>query len=142
MSAPSIPAILAGIEARLETIAGLMTVSDVRPGQVNPPAAVVGVPPIPDYWGAMKRGVFELEPTIMVLTSTAVDRPGQLSLAEYANPTGSSSVVAAIYASRTLGGVVDDCYVREFRPLGIDEVGVIGYYGGIFTLYVVAQGGS
>ena len=141
MSAPTIAAVLAGIETRLETISGLH-VSDVKPGQIVPPAAVVGVPPIPDYWGSMKRGYFELEPTVMVLTSTAVDRPGQLTLAAYANPTGTSSIVAAIYGDRTLGGTVDDCYVRDFRPLGIDEVGVIGYYGGIFTLYVVAQGGS
>lgn len=141
MTAPSIPAVLAGIETRLETITGLH-VSDVKPGQIVPPAAVVGVPPITDYWTSMKRGAFELEPTVMVLVSTAIDRPGQLALAAYANPTGASSVVAAVYADRTLGGVVDDCYVRDFRPLGIDEVGVIGYYGGIFTLYVVAQGGT
>jgi len=141
MTAPSIPDILSGIETRLETISGLH-VSDIKSGQIVTPAAVVGVPPITDYWAAMKRGTFELEPTIMVLTSTAVDRPGQLALAAYANPTGTSSVVAALYGDRTLGGAVDDSYVRDFRPLGIDEVGVIGYYGGIFTLYVVAQGGT
>ena len=102
---------------------------------------MVGVPPIDDYWTSMKRGAFELSPTVMVLTSTAIDRAGQRSLAAFADPTGSSSVVAAIHGDRTLGGTVDSCHVQSFRPLGIDEVGTVGYYGGIFTLYVVAAGG-
>lgn len=144
MTAPSITAIMDGIETRLNTIVSdpQLRVSDIRPGQVQPPIAVVGIPPISDYWTAMKRGAFEIEPTITVLVSASIDRPGQRLLASFANPTGAASIVAAINSDPTLGGIVGGCYVRDFRPLGIEEVGVIGYWGGIFTMYVAAEGGT
>lgn len=137
--APSIEDIMLGIEARLGTIDGLR-VSEVIQDQINPPQAMVGVPPIPNYHATMGRGKFTVEPTVTLFVSAGVDRVGQLALAEYANPTGAKSVVAAIEGDRTLGGVVDDCIVIDFQPLGLEEVGQIGYYGGTFRLRVVASG--
>lgn len=128
-----------GIEARLGTIDGLR-VSEVIQDQINPPQAMVGVPPIPNYHATMGRAKFTVEPTVTLFVSAGVDRVGQLAMAEYANPTGTRSVVAAIEADRTLGGVVDDCIVIDFQPLGLEEVGQIGYYGGTFRLRVVASG--
>lgn len=136
---PTIADIMRGIEARLETIPGLR-VSDVTPDQINPPAAIVGVPPIPAYHATMARGRMTVEPTVTVLVSAAIDRVGQLALAEYANPTGAKSIAAAIEGDRTLGKVVEDCIVTSFRPLGLEDVGVIGYYGGEWTLRAVAAG--
>jgi hypothetical protein len=141
MTAPSIPDIMSGIETRLATISGLF-VSEIHPAQIVPPIAVVGVPAIPSYHLAMRAGSFEINPTVMVLVSATVDVAGQHQLAAYANPTGSSSVKTAIEGDRTLGGVVDDCLVESFRPLGLDEVNTIGYWGGVFTLAVYAQGGT
>jgi len=140
MAAPTIEQVMLGIEARLATITGLNT-SEIYPGQVTTPSAVVGVPPIPDYHLAMGRGAFELEPTITVLVSTAMDQAGQIALAGYANPTGASSISEAILGDKTLGGVVASCHVRSFRPTEL-EWGAVTYYGGIFTLYVVAEGGT
>lgn len=137
--APSIVDVMTGIEARLETIPGLRT-SEYIPDQINPPVAIVGVPPIPDYHVTMGRGRFLLEPTVTILVSAALDRTGQRALAEYANPTGERSIVAAIEADKTLGGAVHDCIVVSFNPLGLEDVGSIDYYGGIFTLRVVASG--
>ena len=139
MAAPTIAQILAGVETRLATIDGLR-VSDIVPDQINPPAAIVGVPEIPDYHATQRRGYFIVSPTVTVLVSAALDRVGQMKLADYASPAGALSVVSAIEADRTLGGVVDDCIVTSFRPLGLEEVGLIGYYGGLFTLRVAAQG--
>lgn len=133
--------IMDGLEARLATITGLR-VSDVSPGQINPPCAIVGVPPVDNYhatFGANGRVTLD-SVTITVLTSAAVDRIGQRLLAGYANPTGDTSVKAAIEADKTLGGVVDDCIVTASRPLGLEEVGVIGYFGGVFNLRVIARG--
>jgi hypothetical protein len=135
----SITAVMDGLEVRLKTIAGLR-VSDVKPGQINPPQAVIGVPDIPEFYAAMKRGTTLINPTITVLTSATVDRIGQRALAGYADPSGDLSIVAAIMADPTLGGACDDCIVSSFRPLGIDEVGVIGYFGGVFTLTVTGSG--
>lgn len=139
MAAPTILQVMQGIETRLATITGLR-VNDVIPDQINPPQAIVGVPPIPRYHATMQRGRFQLEPTVTVLVSAALDRVGQEALAEYANPTGAKSIITAIEADKTLGGVVDDCIVTSFRPLGLEEVGLIGYYGGVFDLQVIAQG--
>jgi hypothetical protein len=138
--APTIEQIMDGLEARLATISGLR-VSDVSPGQINPPCAVIGVPPITEYHATFGSGRMTLNDlTITVLVSATLDRVGQKSLASYANPAGATSIKAAVEADKTLGGVVDDCVVMSFRPLGIEEVGVIGYFGGVFQLRAIAIG--
>lgn len=139
MAAPKLTDIMDGLEARLKTIQGLRTAA-FHAAQINPPEAVIGVPPVPNYHATFARGKFQIEPTILILTSAAYDRAGQRALADYANPTGALSINAAIEGDRTLAGVVDDCIVVDFRPLGHEEVGLIGYYGGIFTLRVIATG--
>lgn len=136
--AATLAQIMTGVETRLQTIAGLRT-NDVSPGSITPPCAIVGVPPV-DYDRAMAGGLMELHMTITVLVSAAMDRAGQQALAAYANATGSSSVKAAIDAGPTLGGVVDGCKVENFRPLGLEEVGQIGYFGGVFEIYVFGSG--
>jgi len=137
--APTIEQVMLGIETRLKTISGLR-VEEFAPDQINPPQAVIGVPPVPSYHATMGRGRFTLEPTVTIFVSKSWNRTGQLKLASYANPTGDSSVVTAIEADKTLGGVVDDCFVVDFQPLGLEEVGLIGYYGGVFTLRAIASG--
>lgn len=137
MTAPSIASIMAGIETRLRTITGLNT-SDISPGQITPPCAIVGIPPIPNYHATFGRAKWELSPTITVLTSTTMDRAGQLLLAGYADHSGATSVAGAIEGDPTLGGIVDFCIVDDFRPLGLEEVGLLGYYGGVFSLRIVA----
>lgn len=128
-----------GIEARLATIAGLRT-SEITPDQISPPQAIVGVPDIPEYRITFGRGRFQIAPTVTILVSAALDRIGQLKLASYANATGASSIPAAIEGDRTLGGIVEECKVDDFRVLGLEEVGAIGYFGGVFSLTVVAPG--
>ncbi len=128
-----------GIEARLATISGLRVTSFV-PDQINVPAAFVGVPPISAYHQTFGMGRFAVDPTVTVLTSAAYDRLGQLALADYANPTGPSSIRAAVEADKTLGGVVDDCIVVDFQPLGLVKVGEIDYTAGLFTLRAIATG--
>ncbi|MFI7042584.1 hypothetical protein ACIBI0_38405 [Microbispora rosea] len=138
--APTIADVMRGIEDRLRTISGLRVPSDGQPDQINPPAAVVAVPPVGDYHATMRRGRMTLAPTVLVMVSAAVSRKGQMDLAEYANPTGARSVVTAVEADRTLGGVAEDCVVRNFRPLGLEEVGELGFFGGLFTLTVITVG--
>lgn len=135
----TIEQIMQGIETALATISGLR-VNDVSPGQIVPPCAIVGVPPIPDYNATLGSGFWEVQPAVTVLVSAAMDRAGQLALASYADHTGSNSIRAKLAANQTLGGLVDYCVVRSFRPFGLEEVGVIGYYGGVFTLDVSVTG--
>jgi hypothetical protein len=125
--------ILGALEARLDTIQGL-NIGDMVPASINPPQAVVGVPPIPDYHTGLVARRPILQPTITVLTSSAMNALGQHRLARYADTDGPESIPALILADRTLGEVVSDCLVRSFRPLGLQEVGVINYFGGVFVL--------
>ncbi len=127
--------ILAAVEARLDTIQGL-SVADMVPGAINPPQAIVGVPEIGDYRGALAGRRPFLQPTVTILVSSAISSIGQHQLARYASPDGPESIARVVDDDRTLGGVVGDCYVASFRPLGLEEVGVIGYFGGIFVLKV------
>jgi len=137
--APSIEAVMDGLEARLATIGGLR-VSDVSPGQISPPCAIVGVPDVPDYRLTFRNGFAALSFTVVVLVSAALDRNGQKALAGYANFTGSTSIRTAIEGDKTLGGIVSDTVVDSFRPLGVEEVNNIGYFGGVFTVRVVSSG--
>lgn len=129
----AIQAVMLGIETRLATIEGLRT-SPIQPDQINPPSAIVGVPPVAEYQQAFGRGKYLIEPTITVLVSAAIDRVGQMALAEYAAITGLKSIPLAIRGDRTLNGSAEDAEVLSFRPLGLEEVGQIGYYGGLFAL--------
>lgn len=138
-TAPTIAQIMAGIETRLNTITGLRVMAYTA-DQINPPQATVGVPPVENYHTTFQRGRMQLDLEIYIFVSAALDRTGQVALAEYANPTGAKSVIAAIYGDRTLSGTVEDCIVRSFRPLGMEEVGLIGYYGGVFEISVIAEG--
>ena len=132
--------IMLGIEARLQTIDGL-NVSAYVADQVNPPQAIVGVPPIPQYRLAFSpTGLQRIDPTITILVSAALDRVGQMKLASYIDKTGPQSVFAAIEADKTLGGLPVECTVNSFQPLGLQDVGLIGYYGGVFQLTCLATG--
>jgi hypothetical protein len=137
MAAPTIRQVMEGIQTRLQTIPGLR-VAAVEPDAVSPPLAFVGVPPVDSYTGPFHRN-FQITPTVTVYVSSASDRAGQLVLADYVNATGTTSIPAAITADPTLGGLVDSVYVLSFQPLGIEQVSLVGYYGGVFQLQVTAS---
>lgn len=134
--------IMQGIETRLNTVTKLRA-TDTAPDFTDPVTtggfAIVGVPPF-DYRTTFGRAKYQIDFTITVLTSAAVSRVGQALLAGFADPTGAGSVVVAIEADPTLGGIVDTCWLTTFRPLGLEEVGVIGYYGGLFSGHIAARG--
>lgn len=139
MAAPTILQVMQGIETRLATITGLQTAYYVA-DQINPPQVVVGPPPIENYRATFGRGRFVIEPQVFILVSATLDKVGQAQLAGFADVSGATSIPAAIEGDRTLGNIVHECVVDSFRPLGMDEVGLIGYYGGVFDLRVVAPG--
>lgn len=139
MAAPTVLQVMNGIKTRLATITGLAT-SGHTPSQINGPTAIVGVPAIPNYHVSMARGQMDLDFDVVVLVSAVLDQVGQEKLAGYADPTGTTSVAAAVEGDRTLGGIVDYAFVSAFRPLGLEEVGLLSYYGGVFTVTVGTSG--
>lgn len=141
MAEATIPEIMVGIRDRLNTIDDLEA-RDHAPDQVNAPTAFVSVPAIPNYRLTMKRGNYEIRPHVTVIVSASSGEEGQYQLAQYMSPVGDKSIVQAIEADRTLGGRVDDCVVDSFEPLGLENVGDIQYFGGVFSLRVIARGES
>ena len=134
MTAPTIRAVLTAIETQLATIPGLKT-SDYAPGQITPPQAIILAPPINYLVGyGDRRPILEVQVTVLV--SAALDRVGQLALADYADPDSATSIPKAIAADPRLGGVVGQCQVTSFEPLGSEDVGLLGYFGGRFTLRI------
>ena len=134
MAAPTVREIVAAIKTQLVTIQGL-NVTDYAPGQITPPAAVVMVPPITYLIGLGARRPI-LDVPVVVLVSATLDRVGQLALADYADPDGDKSIAATIATDPTLGGVVGQAQVTTFEPLGSEDVGLLGYFGGRFSLRV------
>lgn len=132
-------AVMEALSAVLSDVDGL-SVSLSPTGTIKPPHAIVGVPTILDYRKAVAGARVDLEVPIILLTSSAFDETGALRLAEYSTPIGERSLFQAIEKNRTLSGVVEQAQIRDFRPLGTDEYGAIGYYGGEFTCAVMVRG--
>ena len=139
MAAPTIQNVMDGIGTRLATITGLR-VANYVPDQVNPPQAVVDFPNAIDYHGTFVHGMMHSEFTVIILVSQVIDRVGSKALGDFASPTGTNSIHAAIEGDATLGGVVDDCTVVDFRRLTTAEWNGLGFYGGVFRLEVMAKG--
>lgn len=141
--AATLDQILDGIEGLLAALPSLR-VKDVvgvdLPVTGQASVAVVMTPAIPSYRSTMGRGKYELTVDVLLLTAAGISRPGQRKLAAFASQTGDSSLRAAVEADSTLGGTCDTSYLASFRPLGVEEVGVIGYFGGIFSIYLATSG--
>ena len=143
--AATIPEIMAGLKDRLNTVPGLRA-TEYAPDNPNPPCAFPLVPAIPSYRETMRGATYIIPFRIVVLTGAQLERAGQKALAGYANPTGTQSIRAAIEGDRattgvqTLGGIVQDVVVDGFDPDGLQEVGLVAYYGGTFAVRVIASG--
>lgn len=136
--AASLLDVMEAVEAALATIEGLRT-SESKPGQITPPMAVVGVPTVPDYHLTSNR--MQMTVQLMVLVSDAVTIRSQKDMAAFASRSGARSIVAALEFDKSLGGVVEQCWVSGgFRPLSLEEVGLVGYFGGVWELTIVAIG--
>jgi len=137
--AATIVQIMTGIRDRLATIPDL-NVWDYAKDNPTVHAAFPLIPPITSYRETMGRGTYVIVVPVAVLVGAQVDQAGQHALAEYANQTGTRSIRAAIEGDKTLGGIVNDLVVDSFNPNGLEEVGLVGYYGGIFAVRVIASG--
>lgn len=126
-----------GLSTRLATITGLRSYAYI-PDDPSPPIAIV-IPQGITYDTVMSRGMDEYEFSILVLGSRVSDRAGQLAMDAYCNPSGSSSIKAAIEGDKTLGGYAFDCRVREMRNLSQTTVGDQQYLSAEFVVTVYAS---
>lgn len=142
----SIVAIADGLEARCATIAGLTAYSEWAANPVVP--AIMALPPDP---GSTNRFLF---PTtfdsrytvvfgllLMVSHSAGLDA-GMRALYPYLDTTGSTSVIAALEADRTLGGIAEDIDLggAYWTPPGLREFGSVSYMTALLAnieIYIV-----
>lgn len=101
-----------GLKTRLQTIPGLRCY-DYQPDQVNPPFAFPTLNQIRYHATAMGAGGVEMDFDITLVLTRQSERVAQDQIDAYTAYDGAQSVRAAIEGDRTLGGVVDDCVVRE-----------------------------
>ncbi len=129
--------ITAGIKTRLATISGLHVSSEV-PDQINYPAAwprLTHVVYNEDFGGDITL-VFEVN--LAVAGAQVGLARGQALLWPYLNPTGASSIKAAIEAGPTLGGSADSVAVGSVADISTYELNGVPYVGAKLQLEVYA----
>lgn len=124
----------AGLATNLATISGLRTSAFV-PDNPTPPIAVV-VPSRVDFDTTMGRGLDTYTFDVIVIAARATERSAQQVLDGYCNPTGSTSVKAAIETDKTLGGKANGLRVTDLSSYGPLNVGDTQYLAATFTVTV------
>ena len=126
-----------GLATRLATISGLRT-SATLPDQPQPPQAVV-YPDRVTYDTALGRGSDEYTFVVLVIVGRIAERSAQTSLDAYCNPSGGTSIKAAIEGDPTLGGNALDCRVTEMRGQSSLTLGDTTYLTAEFSVSVIAN---
>ena len=119
---PTLSEIRTGIATNLGTISGLRTSAYV-PDEPKPPIAII-FPENISFDTAFGRGLDTYTFTVQVIVSKISDRNAQSNLDGYCNPSGASSVKAALESDKTLGDLVQDLRVteaRDYRAATINE---------------------
>lgn len=129
-----VQAVRLGLATAASSITGLRT-SDFVPDAVNPPCFVVG-----DMRGKFHQtmgstgGLSEIDFTVYVITSSAVDRTGQRSAFAYLKPN--TGILNALEVDQTLGGVCSTTTVYDFDGPRELTFGTQSYWGVSFSVTV------
>lgn len=110
--------VLDALAGAVDTIAGLRVYA-YPADAIQPPAAIVGLPETP--FDITMGGDDEWMVPVFVVVGKVSDRASRTALCEYVNPTGASSIKAAIEADKTLGGACDSVSVTraEFSTITV-----------------------
>ena len=126
-----------GLANRIATISGLRTAATI-PDQVNPPIAIV-IPERLTYDDAFNRGLVTYSFLVQVIVGKVSERTSQNKIDGFINPTGTTSIKAAIEGDKTLNGVVFDTRVTEVTGYSVVQVGDIAYMSCEFRVTVLAD---
>ena len=133
----SLSDIRTGLANRIATISGLRTAATI-PDQVNPPIAIV-IPERLTYDDAFNRGLVTYSFLVQVIVGKVSERTSQNKIDGFINPTGTTSIKAAIEGDKTLNGVVFDTRVTEVTGYSVVQVGDIAYMSCEFRVTVLAD---
>jgi hypothetical protein len=125
-----------GLATNLAKISLLRTAATV-PDDPKPPVAVV-MPPSISFDTAMGRGLDTYEFVVLLIVGRVSDRAAQNTIDGYCNPTGATSVKAAIESDRTLGGAACDLRVTDMRGVSSISIADTTYLTAEFLVTVYA----
>jgi hypothetical protein len=131
--------IRAGIRTRLATIAGLNVYDYLPDNPATPGATVAPLSGTFVTYNTTFDGNTEWTLGVLVIVPNAVDHVSQDALDTYLQPTGASSVKAAIDAGFTLGGVAYYAVVTEARNYGTVTINETPYAAVEFVVMVTAE---
>lgn len=131
----TIAQIRAGLKTRLETITGLQ-VFDYRPGTISPPTAIVARQNT--QYNRTFDGADDKLMAITVYVQFGNDRSAEDNLDAFLDDSGSSSIVAAVHADQTLGGIVQYTNVASVSDNGLVPYGAseAQYLAATFTVEI------
>lgn len=132
----TIAAIQSGLAANIATISGLRTSAFV-PDNPNPPIAIP-VPNAIEYDQAFAQGLHRYDYDILIIASRASERGAQSTLDAYCDPTGASSVKAAIERDRTLAGAAQTLKVSRRVDIKYLQIGETTYLAATLAVEVYA----
>jgi len=126
-----------GIATNLSSISGLRT-SWYVPDDPKPPIAVV-LPDSVRFDAAFRRGLDEYTFFVFVIVGRVNERTAQSLIDTYCNPSGESSIKAAIESDPTLGGAASDLRVTELRNYTAQTIAEVTYLTAEWVVSVYAQ---
>jgi hypothetical protein len=134
----SITQIRTALAATLNTVPGLSATANYQ-SQVNPPMAIV----LPQTGQIITFDTFDNGDTyylrVILIVSYGEDISSQAALDAYLDPTGSNSVIGALHADPSLGGVVSFCVPTTAVGYGLVEWAGNQYFGTTLTVTVATK---
>lgn len=103
-----------------------------------PPCAITLPSENPVVYDVTFDGQDDFELIVKLLVGTAVTRTAQAELMGYLDRSGSTSIRAAIYGDRTLGGTVSDVAIADVSQPGDVDWGGVMFYGCEITVQAFA----
>jgi hypothetical protein len=127
------------VRAALATVLAVdgLTVHAFRPQGITPPAAVVMPPPGDYLTKATIDGGYDLQLVVGLYVEWGDDQSATEQLDAFLTATGTSSLIAAIDANPTLGGVANSAWATAAADYGVYTWAEIPYYGGLLPVTVL-----
>ena len=124
------------LATQLATIRSLRTAATV-PDNPAPPVAVI-VPVNVEYDTSFGRGTDTYTFSVLLIVGRMSERSAQTTLDAYINPTGATSIKAAVNADPTLGGACQSARVTNMVNYGSLIVGDTEYLSADFQITIYA----
>jgi hypothetical protein len=135
----TLSAVRDGLEAALETIAGLNVKDHVPDNIVSYPAAIIYPPVNADYSDDLGTGSVTVTFIVMLMVPATIDRQ-QLGLYDLLDRTGPSSIYAKLRADPSLGGLSVNCRVVDaVDPLDRGVMASTQVYQRAVTIHAVVS---